>query len=413
MSSTGRCGTNPAPTLCVDQRYPDLDVANSAKLRCFLRLDLDRTSLWSWIALVALTVLVVLLTACSAPNDGAASTDSALGVKGRWVPEADVLAAGAKVRIAYEDAPKWTGKAACGGQLRAGGHKLGEYLLDHFSDVSSVGGYACRRNTADASRMSVHGTGRALDVFIPTSNGAADNAKGDKVANWLVTHAQHIGVQLVIWDHSIWRANGTNDAVYGGPVPHIDHVHVELTNAASSLSTPWFSDPSNTADTTTTTGTTTGTTTSDGGDDDADSDASVDTVDASPSADAGATTAVDAGSKKDAAPGAPANDDGAQDPPDAASPDPTSTGSLDPAAPSDGLTSAADEPGETNSLPDVPASKHRSSTNNYAESMPNSGCSAAPRDPHPLHRTGGSLALVFGLAALVAGRLRRKRHPRA
>jgi hypothetical protein len=408
VSSTGSRGTSPAPTLCVDQRYPDPHAANSAKTRSFLQLDLDRTSLRSWIALVALTVLVVLVAACSSPNDGAASTDSALGVKGRWVPPTDVLAVGAKVRVSYEEAPKWTGIAACGGKLKPGGHALGEYLLDHFSEVSSVGGYACRRNTADSSRMSVHGTGRALDVFIPTLNGGADNTKGDKVANWLVTHAQRIGVQLVIWDHSVWRANGTNDAVYGGPVPHIDHVHVELTNAASALKTPWFSDPSDTADTTT------GTTTSDGGDDDAESDAAVDggtnASDAAPSADAGTTAPADAGSKKDAAPGDPADDDSALDPPDAASPDPTSTGSLDPAAPSDGLASAADDPGETNSLPDVPASKHRSASSTYAESVPNSGCSAAPREP--LHRSGGSLALVVGIAGLVAGRLRRKRNAR-
>jgi hypothetical protein len=413
VSSTGSCGTSPAPTLCVDQRPPDRHAANLAESRSFLQLDLDRRSLRSWIALVALTVLVVFLAACSSPNDGAASTDSALGVKGRWVPPTAVLAEGAKVRVAYEEAPKWTGTAACGGQLEPGGHKLGEYLLDHFSDVSSVGGYACRRNTADASRMSVHGTGRALDVFIPTSNGGADNTKGDKVANWLVTHAARIGVQLVIWDHSVWRANGTNDAVYGGPVPHIDHVHVELTNAASALMTPWFSDPSDTADASTTT-TTTGTATSDGGDDDADSDAAVDgganAVDAAPRADAGTTGTVDAGSKKDAAPGDPAMDDGAQDLPDA-SPDPTSAGALDPGAPSDGLASAADDPGETNSLPDVPASKHRSASLTDAESVPNSGCSAAPRDP--LHRGGGSLAFVVGLAGLVAGRLRRKRNARA
>ena len=409
MSSTGRCGTNPAPTLCVDQRHPALQAVNPAKSPTFLqrvrslaRASLDRRSFRSWIALVSLTVLVVLLAACSAQDDGAASTDSALGVKGRWSPPSDVLAVGAKVRVAYEDAPKWTGTAACGGKLKAGGHKLGEYLLDHFSDVSSVGGYACRRNTADSSRMSVHGTGRALDVFIPTANGAADNTKGDKVANWLVTHAQRIGVQLVIWDHSIWRANGTNDAVYGGPVPHIDHIHVELTNAASALSTPWFSDPSDGADASTTT------TTDDGGtDDDATTDGGVAADGGAPSTDAGTTSASDAGSTKDAAPGDPANDDGAQDPPDADVAAPPSTGSLDPAAPSDGLASAADDPGETNSLPDVPASKHRSSATTYAESMPNSGCSAAPRAP--LHHAGGSLALVLGLAGVIAARLRRKR----
>jgi len=393
--------------MCVDRRHPRLARVNSSETHDFLqrvlsagRGTLDRRSVRSWIALVALTLFVVLVAACSSQDDGAVSDDSALGAKGRWSPPSDVLAAGAKVRVAYEDAPKWTGTAACGGKLEAGGHKLGEYLLDHFSDVSSVGGYACRRNTADSSRMSVHGTGRALDVFIPTSNGAADNGKGDKVANWLVMHAQRIGVQLVIWDRSIWRANGTNDAAYGGPVPHVDHIHVELTNAASALSTPWFSDMSDAPEA--------GATTADGGTDD---DAST-----APSADAGttSTTASDAGTKKDAAPVDPSNGDSAQDTPDqpdAATGAPPSTGPVAPSgsdAPSDGLSSAADDPGETDSLPDVPASKHRSTsaTDANGDPVPNAGCSAAPRnDNEPLRGTGGALALALGLAAW----LRRKR----
>jgi hypothetical protein len=351
---------------------------------------------------------VVLVAACSSQDDGAASEDSALAMKGRWTPPSDVLAFGATVRVAYEDAPKWTSAAACGGKLLPGGHALGEYLLDHFSDVSSVGGYACRRNTADSSRMSVHGTGRALDVFIPTSNGAADNSKGDKVANWLVMHAQRIGVQLVIWDHSMWRANGTNDAVYGGPVPHIDHIHVELTTAASALKTPWFSDMSDAPDA--------ATTTADAAADAADAADATDTADGdAPSADAGATGTTgttDAGSKKDAAPVDPSNDDGAMDAPDAATAAPPSAGSVDPSAsdaPSDGLASAADDPGETDSLPDVPASKHRSSsaTDANGDPVPNAGCSAAPgaRENEPLRGAGASLALALGLAAW----LRRKR----
>ena len=161
---------------------------------------------------------MAVAAACSAPGESSASSESALAESGRWALPSAVLATGKTVRVAYDDAPKWTGSAACGGKLKPGGHKLGEYLLDHFAVVSSVGGYACRRNTADASRMSVHGTGRALDVFIPMAGGSADNGQGDKVANWLVMHSQQIGVQLVIWDHSIWRANGTNDARTAGPI---------------------------------------------------------------------------------------------------------------------------------------------------------------------------------------------------
>jgi hypothetical protein len=405
--------------MCVDQRCTDCTRINFAKSREFLRYvsgrvsgDLDRKRLRSWIALVALTAFVMVVAACSAQEDGAARDDSALGAKGRWSPPADVLATGAKVRIAYEDAPKWTGTAACGGALKPGGHKLGEYLLDHFAEVASVGGYACRRNTADSSRMSVHGTGRALDVFIPTSNGGADNAKGDKVANWLVLHAQRIGVQLVIWDRSIWRANGTNDAAYGGPVPHIDHIHVELTNLASALQTPWFSDMSDVPDASSTT---------DGGSgNDATTD---DTVDAGDTADGGVSTddagttgttgaaSPDAGTKKDASVVDPSNDDGAQDAPDADVAASPSAVSADPAAAggSDGVSSAGDEPGETDSLPDVPASKHRSTsaTDANGDPVPNAGCSTAPIGGSPIHGSTG--AGVVGLAFAFAAWLRRKR----
>ena len=149
--------------------------------------------------------------------------------------------------------------------------------------LSSVGGYSCRRNTADTARMSVHGTGRALDVFIPKAGNTADNAHGDKVANWLVVHAQQIGVQLIIWDRSIWRANGTNAGAYGGPHPHDDHIHVELTNEAAANTALWFSD--------------TGDTVADASTSDAAKDARADTG----SHDSGTGTTTDAGTV-DAAP---------------------------------------------------------------------------------------------------------------
>ncbi|MEZ4464481.1 MAG: hypothetical protein R3F43_08225 [bacterium] len=65
-------------------------------------------------------------------------------------------------------------------------------------------GYACRQ-IRGSSGMSVHGTGRALDIFVPLSGGAADNDLGDPIANWLVEHAE-IGVQL-IWDRTIWSGS--------------------------------------------------------------------------------------------------------------------------------------------------------------------------------------------------------------
>jgi len=191
------------------------------------------------ILLASALAIVSVSVACS--SEDVVSSDSSDIVSGdRWVLPSEVLVVGAKARVEYDSAPKWSGTAACAKALREGTRDVGEYLRDRFPQVSSIGGYACRKNTADTSRMSVHGTGRALDVFIPKKAGEADGAKGDLVANWLVMNASKIGVQLVIWNRTVWRANGKNASRYGGPHPHDDHIHVEITNEAARLETPWF-----------------------------------------------------------------------------------------------------------------------------------------------------------------------------
>jgi hypothetical protein len=413
----------------VDQRHATLDSVKPLETQGFLRrtlpfplLDLDRRTFRSWIALVALSAFVAVVAACSSPNEGAASSQSALAESGRWALPASVSTVGAKVRVAYDEAPKWTGSAACTGKLKPGGHKLGEYLIEHFNAVASVGGYACRRNTADASRMSVHGTGRALDVFIPMAGGAADNGQGDKVANWLVLHAQRIGVQLVIWDKTIWRANGRNDGAYGGPNPHADHIHVELTIEAAAMSTPWFSDMGDGDGGA-----------ADGGADDEDRENATDggrandgstgtQTDPGTTEDDASIDPTDDGQQYDAGTTDPADDDTIHEEPDADTTDPGADPGADVDAgtsappppikgdPSDGLESAGDAPGETDSLPDVPKPKRRASTSGSTtgdEPTPNSGCSAAPRSSGT---TSGTLALVLGLA-LVSRLRRRTRRP--
>lgn len=195
--------------------------------------------------------LVGLLSACAADDgvneepaddddDGnVETTDDAISVAGRWKLPADVKTAGLAVRLPYDDAPAWS-PSRCSGGMRSGAKKLKAKLEVQFDpQVLRIEGYNCRRNTANASRMSIHGTGRALDIFIPKSRGAADNTKGDAVANYLVKNAQRIGVQLVIWDRTVWKA-GRADAAYGGPHPHDDHIHIEITNAAAAEQTPFF-----------------------------------------------------------------------------------------------------------------------------------------------------------------------------
>jgi MYXO-CTERM domain-containing protein len=244
--------------------------------------------------------------------------------------------------------------------------------------------------------MSVHGTGRALDVMIPTVKGAPNRAAGDKIANWLILNAQQIGVQLIIWNRTIWRSNGTNDASYGGPIPHLDHLHVELTEEAAAHSTKWFTttdgedagDPDSGTDTTDT----------DSGTDTTDTDSGTDTDDDAgdtPEPDAAPPPPKDAGVKDSATPSSP---DAEAPPPDTTTP-PSGPETLP------GTDSAGDEPGESNSLPTRPTRK----TPTVADDEPPpdlSGCSAAPGSRAPLHTTFSGLALALGLGAWLRRRRR-------
>ena len=208
---------------------------------CFLSL------FWT---LLAATVLATAASGCSAElasddgatdddDDGASESSDAVSAAGRWRPSPSAAAVGARVRVPYDSAPSWN-PSLCAGGFTAGGKKVKEFLTKKFSEISSIQGYACRRNTAASGTMSVHGTGRALDIFIPQAGAQADNTKGDKVANYLVEHAQEMSIQFIIWDRSKWRANGTNDSPYGGPNPHIDHLHVEITEEAGRLGPAWY-----------------------------------------------------------------------------------------------------------------------------------------------------------------------------
>ena len=132
----------------------------------------------------------------------------------------------------YEDPGPWTGPASCSGGPTPGVRALRAYLEANFR--VTTGGYDCRPNTANTNVVSVHGTGRAIDVFIH-----GDMVEGTRVADWLVRHAEEIGVPVVIWDHVIWNAQ-RGARPYTGPVPHTDHVHVELATRAANLQTAWF-----------------------------------------------------------------------------------------------------------------------------------------------------------------------------
>ena len=177
--------------------------------------------------LVGLTLSVV---GC-ASDDGAsddegddpATGSSSEAVTARWQPPSTH-----QIGTIEEGGP-WSGGRSCAGALKSGSRSVGDALEAKFSAIAKVEGYACRPNTANRSQLSMHGTGRALDLFV-------SKAGGDAVANYLVKNANQLGVQLVIWKRTLWKVTpgGGSSRAYGGPNPHTDHIHAELTRAAAS-----------------------------------------------------------------------------------------------------------------------------------------------------------------------------------
>ena len=114
----------------------------------------------------------------------------------------------------------------CSGGLKPGTRMLGEQIKQQFG--VTYGGYSCRANTANTSQLSIHAVGRALDIM-------TSGASGDEIANHLVENAETLGIQLIIWNRTLWKIgpNGPSSRAYTGPNPHTDHVHAEVTNAVA------------------------------------------------------------------------------------------------------------------------------------------------------------------------------------
>ena len=160
-------------------------------------------------------------------NGSGIETNIANGLRreGRWIPPAAVTAAANGQYLRYSGAP-----SRCSGGTLPGTRELANVLKYVFPGARSWGGYNCRANTANTSQLSVHASGRAIDLFVPLDRGSADNDLGDPIANYLIANAEALGIEYLVWDRSQWSAGRTSNKqrYYGGPHPHHDHLHIEL-----------------------------------------------------------------------------------------------------------------------------------------------------------------------------------------
>lgn len=183
-------------------------------------------------------------TGCTdAPTERVGRSVAPIAVPGPWKIPTDVLAIGDEQSVNYTGAGPWVGEQGCFGGISPGTEVLRQYLYAHFPQTYSIGGYACRPIVGNESQMSVHATGRALDIMIHTVEGEADNTLGDPIGNWLIVNAEAIGIQFIIWDLYTWGAHrdpGDKARDYGGQHPHHDHLHIELAEEYEHFTENWF-----------------------------------------------------------------------------------------------------------------------------------------------------------------------------
>jgi MYXO-CTERM domain-containing protein len=199
-------------------------------------------------------LLCSLMLGCTVGDDVAARV-SAVAIPGPWVPSAATRAA-ATQQITVVDPPAVAPLGRCTSSnpfacscthpactpAYPGTRELNTFLLRRYPFLRAGGTYCCRQNSSATSvpRLSVHATGRAIDLMVPMVGGDADNTLGDAVANWLVENASYIGLQRVIWDRAYWNGERGFGLLTSASLPHTDHLHIELSLAGAARTTAFF-----------------------------------------------------------------------------------------------------------------------------------------------------------------------------
>jgi hypothetical protein len=134
--------------------------------------------------------------------------------------------------LPYDDAGD-----SCSGGFTDGAQKMADMLKQKFSGaIRSNEGYACRGNTANPGKLSIHAMERAVDVMVNDHGGAG----GTEIANFLLLNGDLLGVQFIIWKSTKCNLSQKRCGAYGGPNPHTDHIHVEINEAAGSGNAPFY-----------------------------------------------------------------------------------------------------------------------------------------------------------------------------
>jgi hypothetical protein len=110
---------------------------------------------------------------------------------------------------------------------------LALYHIVHsnFPETNNLGIYVVR-NVAGTKKLSLHATGRALDIGLSAFD-PEQKFLGDQLFKLFIKYGSQIGPDHVIWNRKIWSPIKTDPRSYTGKSPHIDHLHVAFTPEGS------------------------------------------------------------------------------------------------------------------------------------------------------------------------------------
>ena len=110
-------------------------------------------------------------------------------------------------------------------------------MFVRWPDYRGDAGCYLHGGTTDSGHPSFHSRGRAIDIWI--SAGHLD--VGTAMFDWCVANRVALGLNEVIFDGRIWRADNPGAGVHAYTVnPHRDHIHIAVNLAGARMELPWY-----------------------------------------------------------------------------------------------------------------------------------------------------------------------------
>ncbi len=115
-----------------------------------------------------------------------------------------------------------------------------ELLRDMILAAWEYNGFAgcyLHGGTTDSGNPSFHSRGRAIDIWIATGHINV----GDAIFNWCYDHRNEIGLNEVICNRRIWRADNLSAGIHAYTInAHTDHIHIALNEDGANARLPFF-----------------------------------------------------------------------------------------------------------------------------------------------------------------------------